>query len=187
MKIRYSKKILLIVVLGVIAGGGVLFLYLLRAQTYLGDSPSACVNCHIMGPYYATWFHGSHARSTTCNDCHVPHQNPIKKWYFKGSDGMRHVAVFLTRGEKQAIQAIPESGEVIMDNCIRCHTQLNAEFVKAGKVDFMMTQVGNGKACWDCHREAAHGRARSLSSTTDAQVPYPESPVPQWLNKILNR
>ncbi len=61
-----------------------LFMYMLRAHTYLGDDPAACVNCHIMSPYYATWFHSSHARDATCNDCHVPHENAVKKWTFKG-------------------------------------------------------------------------------------------------------
>ena len=71
------------VMAGVIAGGGAFFLYLLRAHTYLTDEPSACVNCHIMSPYYATWMHSSHSRDATCNDCHVPHENFIKKWTFR--------------------------------------------------------------------------------------------------------
>ena len=102
------------------------------AHTYLGDDPAACVNCHIMTPYYATWFHSSHARNATCNDCHVPHENAVKKWTFKGMDGMKHVAAFLTKSEPQVIQAHEASSEVIMNNCIRCHTQLNTEFVKTG-------------------------------------------------------
>lgn len=57
--------------LKIFVGGG-LFLYLMRFHTYLvGDDPSACVNCHIMQPYYATWNHSSHGRgeTVTCNDC----------------------------------------------------------------------------------------------------------------------
>lgn len=179
-------KVFALVVLGVLVGGGGFFLYMLRAHTYLTDDPAACVNCHIMGPYYATWFHSSHARDATCNDCHVPHENPVKKWAFKGMDGMRHVAVFLTRGEHQVIQANDASAEVIMNNCIRCHTQLNTEFVSTGRIDFMMSQVGEGKACWDCHRSVAHGQ-NSLSTTPNALVPYPDSPIPQWLRKIINK
>ena len=60
-------------------------------------------------------------------------------------DGMRHVAVFLTRGEKDVLRANKESAEVIMNNCIRCHTQLNTEFVNTGRIDYMMSQVGEGK------------------------------------------
>lgn len=180
-------KVFGIVVCGMVVGGGGLFLYLLRAHTYLGDEPAACVNCHIMAPYYATWFHSSHSRDATCNDCHVPHENAVKKWTFKGMDGMRHVAAFLTHGESQVIQANKESAQVIMNNCIRCHTQLNTEFVKTGKIDYMMAKVGEGKACWDCHRDVPHGGMNSLSSTPNALVPYPASPLPQWLQNMKKK
>lgn len=182
-----KSKIITLLLCGVLAGGGTLFLYLLRAHTYLGDDPSACVNCHIMAPYYATWFHSSHSRNATCNDCHVPHENQVKKYVFKGMDGMRHVAAFLTHSEPQVIQANDESAKVIMNNCIRCHTQLNNEFVNTGKIDFMMAQAGAGKACWDCHRDVPHGGTNSLSSTPDALVPYPVSPVPDWLQKMKKK
>lgn len=141
----YKWKVAAVIIGGVIVGGGALFMYMLRAHTYLGDDPAACVNCHIMTPYYATWFHSSHARNATCNDCHVPHENAVKKWTFKGMDGMKHVAAFLTKSEPQVIQAHEASSEVIMNNCIRCHTQLNTEFVKTGKIDYMMSQVGEGR------------------------------------------
>lgn len=177
-------KIIAIMLAGIIVGSGSLLLYMLRAHTYLTDDPAACVNCHIMAPYYATWFHSSHSRNATCNDCHVPHENAVKKWTFKGMDGMRHVGVFLMKGEHQVIQALPESAQVIMNNCIRCHTQLNTEFVKTGRIDYMKAQVGEGKACWDCHRDVPHGGSNSLSSTPAALVPYPESPAPGWLQKI---
>ena len=74
---------------------------------------------------------------------------------------MKHVAAFLTKSEPQVIQAHEASSEVIMNNCIRCHTQLNTEFVKTGKIDYMMSQVGEGKACWDCHRDVPHGGKNS--------------------------
>ncbi len=40
----YKSKIIAVIVTGVIVGGGVLFMYMLRAHTYLGDDPAACVN-----------------------------------------------------------------------------------------------------------------------------------------------
>lgn len=180
------KRAIVFILLGVLAGGGGLFLYLLRAHTYLTDDPAACVNCHIMAPYYATWFHGAHAQHATCNDCHVPHENAVKKWVFKGMDGMRHIAVFLTRSEGQVLQANDKSATVIMNNCIRCHTQLNTEFVSTGRIDYMLAQVGEGKACWDCHRETGHGQ-NSLSTTPNALVPYPDSPTPSWLKKMIRK
>ncbi len=146
-------KLAAIIAGGVLCGLGSYTLYASRAWTYLSDDPATCVNCHIMGPYYATWNHSSHSRNATCNDCHVPHENAVKKWFFKGMDGMRHASVFMMRGEPQVIQAIDESAEVIMNNCIRCHTQLNTEFVNTGRIDHEMAMAGEGKACWDCHRE----------------------------------
>ena len=117
----------------------------------------------------------------------VCYENAVKKWTFKGMDGMKHVAAFLTKSEPQVIQAHEASSEVIMNNCIRCHTQLNTEFVKTGKIDYMMSQVGEGKACWDCHRDVPHGGKNSLSGTPGAIVPLPESPVPEWLRKMVNQ
>ena len=48
---RYRSKIIAVMIGGVIVGGGALFMYMLRAHTYLGDDPAACVNCHIMSPF----------------------------------------------------------------------------------------------------------------------------------------
>lgn len=178
-------KITALVLGGVFAGGVGLSLYLLRAHTYLADDPAACVNCHIMAPYYATWMHSSHSRGATCNDCHVPHENAVRKWTFKGMDGMKHVLAFVTRSEEDVIAAQSMSSQVIMNNCIRCHTQLNTEFVNTGRIDYMLAQTGEGKACWDCHRDIPHGGGNSLSSAPNALVPYPESPVPEWLRKMI--
>jgi len=186
----YRQKVGLLVLAGVLVGLGAMFMYLLRAHTYfIGDNPSACVNCHIMTPYYATWSHSSHGRDATCNDCHVPHQNLVMKYGFKAMDGLKHTAYFVAHSERQAIMAETMSAEVIMDNCIRCHTQLNQEFVKTGRIDYMMAKRGEGKACWDCHRNVPHGGMNSLMATPNAEAvtPLPPSPVPQWLQGLLSK
>ncbi len=69
--------------------------------------------------------------------------------------------------------------KVVQENCIRCHGDLT-EMVKAN-VSFEETLEGNGKRCWDCHREVPHGSVRSLSATPWVEVPAPKSPVPDWL------
>lgn len=189
-RISYRQKVALTLSLGVIVGLTGLFFYLLRMHTYIiGDDPAACINCHIMSPYYATWAHSAHARNTTCNDCHVPNNNIVSHYAFKGMDGMKHVAYFVTHSEAQAIEAEEASAEVIMDNCIRCHKQLNQEFVNTGRIDYMEAQRGEGKACWDCHRDVAHMNKNSLSSTPGAEYvePMPPSPVPDWLQKVLGK
>jgi len=185
----YRQKIGLCLIAGIVVGLGGLFMYLLRAHTYLGDDPSACVNCHIMTPYYATWSHSSHGRDATCNDCHVPHSSLAAKYGFKAMDGLKHTAYFVTHSERQAIMAEDMSAEVIMNNCIRCHTQLNQEFVKTGRIDYMMSKKGEGKACWDCHRNVPHGGMNSLSGTPNAEgvTPLPLSPVPEWLQRLMEK
>lgn len=179
-------KVAALVLAGSFVGGFGLFLYHLRAHTLVTDAPAACMNCHVMTPYYASWSHSSHARNATCNDCHIPHENFVRKWAVKARDGMRHVYVFLTNTEPEVIQAHTPGSQVIMNNCIRCHTQLNTEFVTTGRIDYMMAQVGAGKACWDCHRDVPHGGQNAISSTPSAIVPHPPSPVPEWLKKMIN-
>ena len=51
--------------------------------------------------------------------------------------------------EHQAIKAETLTGQVVMDNCIRCHEQLNTEFVKTGRMGYMQQQAQGGKVCWD--------------------------------------
>jgi cytochrome c nitrite reductase small subunit len=178
-------KVFAVVVTGVVCGLGSYAAYASRAWSYLSDEPSTCINCHIMAPYYATWNHSSHSRDATCNDCHVPHENVARKWFFKGMDGMRHAAVFTMRGEPQVITANNESAAVIMANCVRCHEQLNTEFVNTGDITYHDVMAGEGKACWDCHRDVPHGGTNSLSSTPHALEPFPDVEVmPQWLKDI---
>jgi cytochrome c nitrite reductase small subunit len=101
-------------------------------------------------------------------------------------DGMRHATVFTMRKEPQVIQAIDGTSSVVMKNCIRCHEQLNTEFVNTGKISYKMAKAGEGKACWDCHREVPHGR-NSLSSTPNSLVPYPKAIAPDWLRKKADK
>ncbi len=174
-------RIVAILLIGVISGLGLFTVYASRAWSYASDKPETCVNCHIMGTYYATWKHSSHARNTNCNDCHVPHDNVLREYYFHAMDGLRHSTIYTLRGESQTPEAISGSKEVIMENCIRCHTQLNTEFVKTGTQTYKMIEESKGMACWDCHRNVPHGGKNSLSSTPNALVPYPDAEVPSWL------
>ena len=176
-----------IIITGAFVGLFVYTFFHSRAYSYLSDNPRTCVNCHLMSPYYATWTHSSHGRNTTCVDCHVPHNNILNKYYFKAKDGLRHSAVFTMRAEKTPLQAIPASSQVIMNNCIRCHEQLNTEFVKTGRMDFKEMKKHGGQACWDCHREVPHTRSRSEVSTPNALVPMPDTTVPDWLNDAMKK
>lgn len=171
-----------ILLMGIITGMGLYIFYVSRAWSYLSDEPATCINCHIMTPEYTSWRHSSHSRHTTCNDCHVPHDNVFRKYFFKAKDGLRHSAIFTIRGYEQTIRMLPPGREVVLENCIRCHGQLT-EMVKAN-VSYDATTKGNGRVCWDCHRDVPHGRVKSLSTSPFSEVPVPESPVPDWLRKL---
>ncbi|NMB52199.1 MAG: cytochrome c nitrite reductase small subunit [Bacteroidales bacterium] len=179
-------KMPVILVAGIFTGLGIYSVYVSNAVSYLGDKPETCVNCHIMAPQYATWYHSSHREKASCNDCHVPHNNVFNKYFFKAKDGLRHAAIFTLRKEPQVIFIKDAGKEVVHKNCIRCHTELMTDTKLLGynnnTQDFRMN-----RKCWECHRETPHGTVNSLSSVPYARVPLPQSPVPQWMKEIINR
>lgn len=137
-----------------------------------------------MAPQYATWNHSSHREFTNCNDCHVPHNNVLNKYFFKAKDGMRHATMFALRLEPQVIFIHQAGKEVVHDNCVRCHIQtLNDPKLSSSVANNHIHKTD--RVCWECHREVPHGRVNSLSSTPNARVPLPESPVPAWLKEAM--
>lgn len=177
-------KLPVLFLLGIFVGLAFLVLQISNASSYLSDDPAACVNCHVMNPQFATWQRSSHSRVTTCNDCHVPHENFIRTYLFKASDGLRHATMFTFRLEPQVIR-IKEAGiGVVQDNCIRCHSK----FINQTKLVAMSGGTighGSGRLCWDCHREVPHGRVNSLSSFPFVRVPRLTPVMPEWMNKFV--
>lgn len=178
-------KLPVIIVLAVFTGLFLFVFYISNAPSYLSDKPETCVNCHIMAPQYATWNHSSHREHAHCNDCHVPHNNAVNKYYFKAKDGLRHATVFTLRNEPQVIFIKDEGMEVVQDNCVRCHENLITDSKLLRRTDDY-DHYRTEKKCWECHREVPHGRVNSLSSTPNAKVPVPESAVPGWLKELTN-
>jgi len=177
-------KIPVLLISGVLVGLGLYVLRISKATSYLADKPETCVNCHIMAPQYATWSHSAHREVAHCNDCHVPHNNVLNKYYFKAKDGLRHATIFTLRRESQVIFIKKEGQEVVQTNCIRCHANTIINQKLSQVVSNYHSPVLDRK-CIDCHRETPHGRVNSLSSVPYARVPLPESPVPDWLKKNM--
>lgn len=177
-------RIPVFILTGILIGLGFLTLYVGNATSYLSDDPKACMNCHVMAPQFATWERGSHARVAVCNDCHVPHDNPVRKFAFKASDGIRHSFMFTFKREPQVIRMHEAGIAVVQENCIRCHSHL-VQNVKEKWVTLSVQEHGGGKPCWDCHRETPHGHVNSLSSVPYARVPIPSSITPNWMKKYL--
>lgn len=167
------------ILMGIIVGLSAYTFKVSNALSYLSDSPETCINCHVMVPQYATWNHSSHREKATCNDCHVPQNNAFAKYFFKGKDGLRHATMFTFRLEPEVIRIKEAGKEVVQNNCIRCHSNLNEKVdTKHALAD---VHKGNGKLCWECHREVPHGKVRSLSATTNSAIPAKKSITPEWL------
>lgn len=175
-------RIPVFILTGVLIGLGALTLYVGNATSYLSDDPRACMNCHVMAPQYATWERSSHARVTVCNDCHVPHNNIFNKFLFKAMDGTRHSFMFTFRMEPQVIRIHDAGTAVVQQNCIRCHSFLTQN-TKEKFVSLDLRNHGEGKLCWECHRETPHGRVNSLASVPYARVPIPSDITPMWMKK----
>jgi cytochrome c nitrite reductase small subunit len=116
------------------------------------------MNCHVMTAEYVSWQHSSHAEAATCNDCHVPHDNALRKYAFKAKDGLWHATVFTMRWEPQVIRLSEGAVPVVEANCRRCHWGV-VEGVAAG------SHAPSDLRCWDCHREVPHGRVHGLATT----------------------
>lgn len=179
-------KSAVVIFLGIIAGLILYIFFISRAYSYLSDDPSACVNCHIMSPQFATWQNGSHGRVTTCNDCHVPHDNFIRKYYFKASDGIRHATMFTFRLEPQVIRIHEAGRNVVQENCIRCH-QNYLHPVSLRAINAKGIYEDTELVCWDCHRETPHGKVNSLSSAPYARVPVVTPVIPEWMNNYFSK
>jgi cytochrome c nitrite reductase small subunit len=160
--------------------------YVSNAVSYLSDAPETCVNCHVMRSEYISWQHSAHREVAVCNDCHVPQDNIFSKYFFKAKDGLRHATIFTLRTEPQVIKMHEAGQRVVQANCQACHARVNRE---VGLTEYTLqdVQCDDEKLCWTCHREVPHGRVHGLSTTPNALVPLPGSPVPAWLESIIDK
>jgi cytochrome c nitrite reductase small subunit len=177
-------KIPVIVLIGILVGLGFYIMRIAKVHSYLSDKPETCMNCHIMAPQYATWNHSSHREFTNCNDCHVPHNNIVNKYYFKAKDGLRHSTLFTLRLEPQVIFIKDAGRKVVHNNCVRCHSNLLTDSKMALRNE-SFNHTRTDRECWECHRETPHGRVNSLSSVPYARVPVAGSSVPDWLKRLM--
>lgn len=172
------------IVSGMLFGLAIFLFIISNAASYLSDKPETCINCHVMNEQYTSWRHSSHREWANCNDCHVPHDYVVRKYYFKAMDGMRHSTIFTMRAEPQVIMIREPGKKVVLENCIRCHQKLVDNVDLAG-LSLEAIGHGAGKLCWECHREVPHGRVSSLSASNNVMNPRLGSPVPVWLQDLM--
>ncbi|HSV88048.1 MAG TPA: cytochrome c nitrite reductase small subunit [Bacteroidales bacterium] len=175
-------RITVIVLAGIFCGILLLVFHVSEATSYLSNRPEACTNCHVMYPHYASWSKSAHNDVATCSDCHVPQDNFVRHYLFKAKDGFRHSYAFTFRLEPQVIQIKSAGRNVVQENCIRCHLNM-VDLTSLVEVTGTMAEAGEGKVCWDCHRETPHGSVRSLSAAPHALVERLPTVVPAWLQR----
>jgi cytochrome c nitrite reductase small subunit len=166
-----ANKILLgIGILLLLAALG-LFIWVTDAPAYLGHEASTCNNCHVMDAQYENWYHAAHARAAVCTDCHLPHQNFLSYYLYKGYSGMKDVYSFTFKTYPGAIRATAQTKRIVQANCIRCHTD-TVENILAYPQPFDYAQgEAFDRTCWSCHRSVAHGeRGLTLYPLQDTEV-----------------
>lgn len=139
------------------------FAWATDAPAYLGHKAATCNNCHVMDSQYENWYHAAHEHVAVCADCHLPHQNVVSYYIFKGYSGMKDVFSFTFKTYPAALRATHLTDSIVQANCIRCHND-TVESILAGPQAF-------DRYCWSCHRSAAHGeRGASLQPFQDTEV-----------------
>jgi cytochrome c nitrite reductase small subunit len=183
---RNSKKIWSLLALGsffLFVGASSFLVVESNSISYLSDDPKACINCHIMQPQYISWQKSSHARVATCNDCHLPHDNIVRKYMFKAMDGTKHASMFTLRMEPQSIRIAAMGETVVNNNCIRCHGNL---FTAPESAHSGMLENKDERTCWECHRDVPHGKERSITSSKDGLIDSKKVQA-DWMKKYLKR
>jgi len=160
--LRYGAVLAVAIALGM---GG----YLVKASkatSYMSNDAEACINCHVMESYYATWQHSSHAQRAECVDCHLPVENYIDKYASKSRDGWNHSVAFTLNTYGKRMLITDDGARRVQENCKRCHASRKATLVKhIDRYHAFDSETLGDRKCWDCHREVPHGKVRSINGT----------------------
>lgn len=169
----------LFLLLGITFGVFIFLTYESNAPSYLSRDSKSCANCHVMLSAYNTWEKSSHRPWTECVDCHIPHENFIRKYTAKASDGMRHAFAFTFNTYDQVIRAGKTAQHTVQSNCIRCHEKILLP-IPSHNADLLTENTG-ARLCWECHREVPHGKGNSIS--TYKGIHATEGKVADFINK----
>lgn len=155
-------SVLIAIFLGVFTASGIFTFVSAHGTSYLSNDPAVCVNCHIMQAQYDGWVHGSHHGAATCNDCHLPHDNLVHKYFVKASNGYHHSKAFTLMDFPDPIRIKPGNAEVLESNCIHCHGDMVNELTAHGTLGVSTdpSQKADLYGCVRCHSDVGHGARR---------------------------
>jgi len=108
------------------------------------STPRYCASCHVMLPQYEDWFYTGKHKEISCVDCHLPNDNFVNHYLWKGLDGMKDVIFFYTGLVAEPIHSTAHARKTIQENCVRCHEQTVSRI------------TADTMRCWECHRKLWH-------------------------------
>ena len=166
MNLDKSLTFLALTAVAVAVGMGIHLTRESKALSYLSSEPAECINCHVMDAYYASWQNSSHARVTTCVDCHLPTTNIVDKYLSKARDGWNHSVAFTTNSYGKRLLISEDGARRVQENCVRCHAARTQTLVAGSDGHYAAAGGSLGeRQCWDCHRLVPHGEVRSINSS----------------------
>lgn len=140
MKLSKRQKILA----GMAAAALLFLVFWLPYMVRTTSTPEYCSSCHVMLPEYEDWFYSGAHRQISCIDCHLPNDNFVNHYVWKGLDGMKDVIFFYTGLVPEMIHSTRHARRTIQSNCLRCHEDMTSLMKR------------DDRNCWDCHRAQYH-------------------------------
>lgn len=140
---------LICIMIGVMIGSGVYTFRYAKGLSYLSNDPKACMNCHVMTDQYNSWVKSSHHAAATCNDCHIPHQFPMK-YIAKSMNGWNHSKAFTLQDFEEPIRIKHDNLVNLQKNCVECHATL------VSNINGHELALKGQARCTDCHRSVGH-------------------------------
>ena len=121
-------------------------------HSYFSEDPKACINCHIMEDHYDSWINSSHSDVATCNDCHLPNDQPMQL-ISKADNGFFHSWGFTFQDFHEPIRIKPRNRRIVQNNCVDCHQDLVHEMLPSAV-------RGETISCIECHANVGHAASR---------------------------
>ena len=146
---------MLAVPLGMLAGLGTYTFFYAEGASYFSENPKACVNCHVMNHQYDSWANSGHHHVATCNDCHLP-KGGIQKYIAKARNGYNHSLAFTLENFPEPIRIGRVNGEILQQNCVRCHEGLVHDAILAPEAAHSAKNSEEPQSCIHCHRNVGH-------------------------------
>ncbi|WP_028840962.1 cytochrome c nitrite reductase small subunit [Thermodesulfobacterium hveragerdense] len=140
------------VAIGVVFLGVVLFVALLGMPKLVAytSKNSYCASCHVMEDQSLSLRKSGLHNQLNCIDCHLPHDNKLRHYFWKGVDGTKDLVKFHLNLIPEEITLSSHGKVLVQENCIRCHKDM-----------VFMIHVKD-RNCWECHVKVRHKMSSSL-------------------------